>query len=438
MTDRSVNETKDSRQWVRSAAQKRTSLETVAPSSENKVSFFASLDKPLLMIVATLLVIGMMMVYSTTFDWSYFERGSPTAIFLEDHAPKVLIGIVMLLLTARIDYRFWKPFATWLMLVTIGALIAVIFFGDDTFGARRSLIGGRFQPSELAEFTIIVYMAAWLGAKQTRVNSFWFGFIPFAMITGVLSGLVAIQPDLSSAAIIGLSATAMYFLAGAKVLHLAISLGGAAGIAVMFTQTLSYAQDRVTSFGLALSDPTQANYHTQQAIIAFLNGGWAGVGLGESKQKFFLPAPHTDSIFAVIGEELGVLGAMFVVILFVALVIRGFMIARQAVDPFGSLLAAGFTFWVAIQALVNIAVMTALIPSTGLPLPFISYGGSALFVLMIGVGLVLSVQRVSSTRQTLTQRRTLGANFDRGWGNRRTRLSRTRRSRGPSTTSASG
>ena len=191
-------------------------------------------------------------------------------------------------------------------------------------------------------------------------------------------------------------------------------------------QGLGYAQTRIAEFTAGLLDPTQASYHTQQAVTAFMKGGWTGVGLGRSEQKFgALPAPHTDSIFAIIGEELGVLGAMFVLILFAAFAFRGFQIARRARDTFGALLCIGFTSWVIIQALLNIAVMTALIPSTGVPLPFISFGGSSLMVVMIGVGLMLSVQRVAARRQTTSERRNELANYDRGWGNRRARLSRT-------------
>ena len=208
-------------------------------------------------------------------------------------------------------------------------------------------------------------------------------------------------------------------------MHLGVAMAAAIVMGFFFVQTNPYAQERLDSYGASLLDPTQANYHTQQAIIAFVNGGWFGRGLGQGEQKFgFLPAPHTDSIFAVIGEELGVLGASFVVLLYVVFVIRGFQVARLAVDSFGSLLVIGFTLWVAIQALLNIAVMTAVIPSSGLPLPFISYGGSNLLVLMIGVGMMLSVSRVSAQRRSVPNRRNSSANSDRSWGNGRSRVSR--------------
>lgn len=399
--------------------------EVVRAVNTRRRNFFATLDKPMVFIVSLLLVIGSMMIFSTTFDWSNATRGSATAIFLEDHVRNLVLAVGAAVFFAVVDYRFWKRFAVWLLLVTIGALVAVLLFGDDTFGARRSLIGGRFQPGELAEFAMVVYMAAWLGSKNTKVHSFTFGLIPFLIVVGVITYLITQQPDLSSAAVIAMTASIMYFLAGANLFHIGtiLSIGSAVGFIVI--QNLSYAQIRIADYTAGLIDPTQASYHTQQAIIAFLKGGWTGVGLGQSEQKFRgLPAPHTDSIFAIIGEELGVIGATAVVILFLAFAIRGFQIARNARDPFGALLSIGFTSWVIIQALLNIAVMTALVPSTGVPLPFISFGGSSLMVLMIGVGLMLSVQRVANLRQATSERRNVSANYDRGWGNRRARLSR--------------
>ena len=379
----------------------------------------------MLAIVILLLLIGSLMVYSATFDWSNETYGTATGFFAQEHLRNVTLSSLALLVFAAVDYRFWKRFSVWLLLFTIGALIAVLAFGDVVFGARRSLMAGRFQPGELAEFATVVYLAAWLGSRNTRVGSFLFGFAPFVIVVGVITFLIAEQPDFSSAAIVALTAAMMYYVAGANVVHMVGigSLVGAAGFALV--QSRPYAQTRITDFLASVSDLTLTNYHTQQAIAAFMKGGWTGVGLGQSAQKFgALPAPHTDSIFAVIGEEFGVIGAAVVVALYVALAIRGFGMARHARDAFGSLLCVGFTSWVIVQALLNIAVMTNTIPSTGVPLPFISFGGSSLMVVMIGVGLMLSVQRVASRRVTGAERRSEFANHDWGWGHRRSYLSR--------------
>ena len=249
--------------------------------------------------------------------------------------------------------------------------------------------------------------------------------LPFLVVVGTVSFLIIQQPDLSSAAIVALTAGVMFFVAGANILHMA-AVGGIAGaVGLIVVESWPYAQRRIADFVAGYSDVTLSDYHTLQAITAFLRGGWIGVGIGHSEQKFgALPAPHTDSIFAIIGEELGVLGAAVVVTLYIVFAIRGFQFARRATDNFGALLCVGFTAWVIIQALLNIAVMTGAVPSTGVPLPFISFGGSSLMVVMIGVGLMLSVHRVATRRKSTSERRSDIASFDRGWRHRRARLSR--------------
>ena len=395
------------------------------PITFQRRRLLVTLDKPLVAVVVLLLAIGSLMVFSSTWDWSNKTYGSATGFFVEEHLRNVVLAALALIFFATIDYRFWKRFALWLLLLTIVLLVAVRLFGEVRFGAQRSFTGGRFQPGELAEFATVLYMAAWLGSRNTRVDSIFFGLIPFLLVVGTLSGLIVSQPDLSSAAIVGLTAGVMYFVAGANILQMG-AVGGLAGaVMVIVVESRPYAQQRIADFVAGFSDVTLSDYHTLQAITAFLRGGWIGVGIGHSEQKFgALPAPHTDSIFAIIGEELGVFGAALVVALYVAFAIRGFQIARRAKDSFGSLLCVGFTSWVIIQALLNIAVMTGAVPSTGVPLPFISFGGSSLMVVMIGVGLMLSVHRVATRRKSTAERRSEIASFDRSWRNRRTRLSR--------------
>lgn len=400
-----------------------------AVAGERQRRFVAALDPYLLIVVGGLLAIGAMMVYSTTFDWSYQSFGSESYIFVQ-HLRNMGIGVVVLLLLAFIDYRVWKRFAVWMLLGVIALLIAVLLFGDDAFGARRSLIRGSLQPGEAAELVIVIYMAAWLSSKRTRVRSLLYGLLPFAVLVSIVGGLVMLQPDLSSAAMIFAVSGIMFFLAGGDLLQLGVAGGAAAGAGWLLAQRVSYAQGRLTSFIDSLSDLTQAHYQVQQAVIAFLNGGWTGVGLGEGRQKFgFLPAPHTDSIFAVIGEELGIIGAGFVVLLYVAFVVRGFQTSRRAPDTFGALLAAGVTVWIVSKALLNIAVMTALVPPTGAVLPFISFGGSSLVVLMAGTGLLLSVGRVRARQMKMPERRNVIAPYDRGGRDGGPRVSRAGRSR---------
>jgi cell division protein FtsW len=395
--------------------------------AERKKSFLATLDVYLLFVAGILLSIGMMMVYSTTFDWSYQQFGSQYTIFLQ-HVRNAAIGLIFLFTLAFINYRVWRRLAVLILLMTIGALIAVLLFGDDVFNARRALVNGSLQPGELAELAVVIYMAAWLSSRRTQIRSITYGLLPFAVLVGIVAGLVILQPDISTAATIIVVAAVMFFLAGADLMQMAVAGIVVTVIGIIWVTNFgpTYAQGRLSSYISSVADLTQADYHVQQAIIAFSNGGLTGVGLGQGKQKFNnLPAPHTDSIFAVIGEELGLVGASLVVALYVALVIRGLQIARRATDPFGSLLAAGLTIWIAIKALLNIAVMTALVPPTGASLPFISFGGSSLVVVMSGVGLLLSVARVKALQGTSkwsaqpAERRNLIANHDRTTRERR-------------------
>ena len=401
-----------------------TNDDSIRRVKHQRIRFISTFDKPMLAIVLLLVTIGGLMVFSATWDWSNQTYGTASGFFVEEHLRNVILSSIALFLFATLDYRFWKRLAIWLLLLTIVALVAVTLFGELIFGARRSFTGGRFQPGEFAEFAIVLYMAAWLGSKNTRVDSFLFGLLPFLAIVGLISGLIITQPDLSSAGIVALTAGVMFFVAGANLFHM-LAVGGistAAGVIVV--RNWPYAQERIANFLAGLSDITLTDYHTLQAITAFVRGSWLGVGVGQSQQKFgALPAPHTDSIFAIVGEELGVLGAAVVVALYIAFAIRGFQMARIARDNFGALLCVGFTSWVIIQALLNIAVMTGVVPSTGVPLPFISFGGSSLMVVMIGVGLMLSVHRVATLPKPNSERRSDIANIDRSWRNRRSRLS---------------
>jgi cell division protein FtsW len=427
MTDRATPQFIDDGAALPPLTKAPASSRTAAPDERRPSrirSGVALLDMPLLLVTGLLIAIGSLMIYSTTFDWGYQDFGSDTAIFMI-HVRNLLIGGVVLLGMAFIPYRFWRRIAVMLLLATVGGLIAVLLFSDATFGARRAFLQGSYQPGELAELIIVVYLAAWLGSKKTRIASIAFGLIPFAVLVGGVGLLVILQPDLSTAATIFIVAVLMYFLAGANVTHL-LSVGGFLGVTgYILSQNFNYAQGRVSSYIAGLTDLTQTNYHAQQAIIAFLNGGLTGVGLGQGRQKFGnLPTSHTDSIFAVIGEELGVIGAVFVIVLFITLAIRGFHIARHARDPFGSLLAVGVTLLIVTKALLNIAVMLNLLPSTGVALPFISYGGSSLVTIMAGVGLLLSVARTAAI-ETSPERGNSRADHDRGWRNRWTRLSGT-------------
>jgi len=388
--------------------------------AERRKLFRGRLDLYLVLVVGVLLAIGLMMVFSTTFDWSYQEFGDSGAIFMRQ-VQTMGIGLVIMILMALIDYRVWRKFALAMMLVVIALLIALLATAPELFGAQRAFINGSLQPGELAQLVTIIYMAAWLSAKQNKIRRLSYGLIPFSILIGSVTGLIVLQPDFSTAILILGTTVVMFFLAGADLIQMAVAgvLGGVAGSFLIQQVSHIYVGERLDSYLDSINNLTTASYHVQQAIVAFVRGGLTGVGLGMGSQKFgFLPAPHTDSIFAIIAEELGLVGCLLVTVLFIMLAFRGFRIARQAPDSFGALLAGGITFWIMLEALLNIAVMTALVPFTGVPLPFVSFGGSALVTSLAGVGILLNISR-SAGREPSSDRRA-HADFDlsRGDGGR--------------------
>jgi len=409
----------------------RTNTRAAAPAlpTEAKLTRWHTLDKPLLVIMVMLLAAGLVMVFSSTWDWSLEDFGSETAVF-QSHVRNVVLGLVATGFFYVVDLRLIRRFAVIIMLMAISFLISVLLFGDEVFGARRALINGRFQPGEFSELAIIIYMAAWLGSKNMRVRSLTYGLIPFVVLVGIVTGLVVAQPDLSTALVIIITSGLMFLLAGADLRQIAIIGAVFSVLAVSATPFLpAYVDDRIEGWVDGISDPTATSEHILQVRIALQYGGWTGVGLGESRQKFNgIPAPHTDSIFAVIGEELGVLGVGGVMALYIALAVRGFQISRRATDAFMALMAAGITIWISAKALLNIAVMTALLPPTGLPLPFISFGGSSLVVLLAGIGLLFAIHRKTMLDEHAfaSERRRDFARNDRRRGDRRARVSRSR------------
>ena len=393
-------------------------------------------DYVLVLAVAGLVIVGLIMVYSATFDWSYQVHQNCFRIASRQFL-WVGLGVVALMVFAAVPYDRWRQLAVPVMGGTLLLLVLVPFVGDDRFGARRSFFNGSIQPGELAKLAIAIYVAAWLASKGEQIRDVTYGLIPFAVLIGVVAGLIVMQPDVSTAMLIVLTALTMFFFAGADIFQLAVG-GIVSGITffVLINQ-LPHARRRVDEYMLTWHDPTLVGHHIRQALIALGSGGLFGVGLGQGQQKLgYLPAPHTDSIFAVIGEELGFVGCLITMGLFLLLTYRGFKIALEAPDAFAALLACGITCWLTFQALVNIAVMTGLIPFTGVALPFVSSGGSAMVVSLAGIGLLLSIsrgrpigrqgKRGKQIRKGSRQR----ASLDRRWGNRGTRLSRSGRRTG--------
>ena len=317
------------------------------------------------------------------------------------------------------SHRFLRFLAVPLLVLAVLLLGAVLIpgVGVTAGGATRWLRFGAFglQPGELAKLALIVYLATWLGAKREHVGS-WRITVPFVLVTMLVAGLVIAEPDLGTTIVIVMVALAMYFAAGARVMMFA-ALGilasvGVAALAVINPERL----ERLTTFLNPWAQPRDAGFQTIQMLYALGLGGPFGEGLGAGKEKTgYLPHPYTDSIFAVLGDELGLAGTLLIVLLFLALAFRGVRIALRAADSTGALLATGITMWLCFQAWVNMAVVASLVPMTGITLPFISYGGSSLCVGLIAVGILLNVGRARATQRTSVPR------ASRRWRDGRTR-----------------
>jgi cell division protein FtsW len=373
-------------------------------------------DYVLILVVAALLILGLMMVYSSTFDMAYVEYGNPSYFFLRQIVWTVL-GLGVLTVLARIDYHVWERWAVIIMAGTLLLLGLVLVAGSEKFGAQRWLLNGSIQPSEVAKISVIIYIAAWVTSKGEKIRQVTYGLIPFAILIGLVTGLVLFQKDLSTALLIAATAWMMFFFAGADMIQLVATMVFCVATFAVLIVREPYRLERVLAFLNPDADPSGSSFQIHQALIALASGGILGQGLGASRQKFgYVPAVHTDTVFAVLGEELGLIGCLVLIGLFVLLAYRGFKIALEAADPFGTILASGLTCSLVLQALINMGVVTATLPYAGVPLPFISYGGSSLLASMACVGLLLSISR---GRREVKGRSSARTGIGRGnWGSR--------------------
>jgi cell division protein FtsW len=361
------------------------------------------IDSWLLAIVLALLCIGLVMVYSSSSFLAARYNNDPSYYF-QRQLLSALLGIILMLITMRIDYRHWRRISLTGMAIALPLLVAVLFIGTNVYGASRWIVLGpfSFQPSELTKIALALYIADWLARKGNQVGTFIYGLAPFVILVGLILGLVLLEKDMGTAIIIAGLATVMFFTAGANIVQ--FLLASACGGLIFLSQAFrGYRFYRLLGF----LDPFNRDYITNinlqlyQSLLALGSGGWLGVGLGASRQKTgYLPFPHIDSIFAVIGEELGFLGSATIVLLFLFLAFRGFRLARRTQDMYGALLATGITTWLVLQAIINIAATTGSIPYTGVPLPFISYGGTALVISLAAVGVLLNISRYIQEPET--------------------------------------
>ncbi len=358
---------------------------------KNKGAF----DFGFFIIVMILLSFGLIMVFSASSATSFYNFND-SYYFVKKQLIWALIGIASMFFMANIDYRVLKKFSFPILITSVILLVAVLIFGKEINGAKRWLgFGGlTIQPSEVAKLAVIIFFSARLSNAKHNIKKFGKGLLPYLIILGTILGLVILEPHLSGTVVIFLVGIILLFIAGARMLHFTlISLPVIPALFfAMFTS--EYRWKRVTAFLDPWQDKMGDGWQIIQSLYAIGSGGLFGLGLGRSRQKFlYIPEPHNDFIFSIVCEELGFIGATSIIILFLVLIWRGIKISLNAPDVFGSLLAAGFTSLIAVQVLINIAVVTSSMPVTGMPLPFFSAGGSSLLFIMTGMGIVLSVSR---------------------------------------------
>lgn len=375
-----------------------------APSMKKPQGF----DNVLLSVILVLTVFGVISVYSAGSELSVRLFNSPHKMFFNQLA-RAALGFLLLLITAHIPFRVWEKLA---VPAAVGALfllslLMVNGLAVQAKGAARWLRVGSisFQPSEVARYALILFLAAWAHRKGQLMDRMSVGIgIPLGVVF-LFAALIVLQPDYSTAALLVVVSLMMLFIAGVRITHLTMVLAPVGLIGFLAVWMSDYRRARILSFFQPDSDPSSGTYQVLQSWIGLGRGGLFGVGLGASRQKlFFLPDPHADYIYSIVGEEWGLIGTTGLLLLFIVLIVRGFKIARHCNDSFGSYLAAGITFSVGLYALTNMGIAVGLLPSTGLPLPLISYGGTSLMLTLAALGIVLNISRYGSeTRPALNR-----------------------------------
>jgi cell division protein FtsW len=356
-------------------------------------------DRVLLFTVMILVAVGLLMISSAGIVFGQSRFGDPYYFLKRQILFGLLPGAVFCFLASLIDYHRLQRFAVPIFITAIVCLILVFVpgLGITAYGARRWFGVGplSFQPTEMMKLALIIYLSAWLaGRGQLNVRRFSEGFLPFLAILGFVGLLIYLQPDAGTLGVTGLIAFSIFFSAGANMTHiLTFALLAIAGFYFMI-HTAAYRMNRLMVFLNPEMDPLGKGYQINQALLAIGSGGLLGLGLGQSRQKFnYLPEPVTDSIYAVMGEELGFLGAAALIFLFCLFAYRGYRVAVLAPDQFGRLLAVGITTWISLQAFINVAAITGVVPLTGMTLPMISYGGTSLVFVLGSVGVLLNISR---------------------------------------------
>ncbi len=364
------------------------------------------MDLTFFFLLMIILLTGLVMLFSASYVFAYTNYGN-NYYFIAKQAIFAVGGVLFMLLVSRIDYHILRKLAVPFYLVMVIFLTVMLILPPMVAGSgvkRWFSVGPiNFQPSEFAKFAVILLLAHLIAANQKLMKSFKFGFLFLLSLVGVVCVLVVLEPHLSATILIFIIGIVMMFVGGTKLSHLSIiGIIGAGGVAALLSGVIKYAEDRITFWLDPWAAPRGEGYQTIQSLLAVGTGGLWGKGLGQSRQKYlWVPEPHNDFIFSIVCEELGLIGALIIILLFCFLMWRGFVIAMRAPDKFGSLLALGLTFQVGLQMALNVLVVTNTIPNTGISLPFFSYGGTSLVILLLEMGVILSISRMSNKKETL-------------------------------------
>lgn len=373
--------------------------ERILREQESREMAKGPIDMPFLMLVMLLTVIGLIMLFSASFPSGYYEEGDPFA-YVRRQGVFAVMGVAAMLFTGKINYQRFRALAKPLLGLSIVLLVLVLIphVGITRNNATRWLgVPGtalQFQPSEIAKLAVVLFFSDSISKKKDKMRSFRYGIVPYALILVLLAALVGKEPHLSGALLILGSGAVLMLVGGIHWGWVLGAVGGAASMLYVVLFVIGYNTSRVQMWHNPWLDPQGKGYQLVQSLLAIGSGGLLGVGLGKSRQKFmYLPEEHNDFIFAIVCEELGLIGAAIIMLLFAALILRGFWIALHARDRFGSLLVVGITTLIGMQTFLNIGVVTGLLPTTGISLPFFSYGGTALTIQLAEMGIVLSVSR---------------------------------------------
>ena len=363
------------------------------------------LDLTFLSFVLILLTTGLVMLFSASYAYSYEYYGNSYK-FITRQAAFAAAGVALMLIISKIDYHFWRRFAWIVYVLAIGMLAVLLVLPPMVKGmdVKRWIVVGpiNFQPSEVAKFAIILLFSSLIAGNSKQMKSFKFIFF-LVVLLGLTCGLVVLEPHFSATILIFTIGTVLLIVGGLPKRYIIGGglLGVGGGVLAVATGIIGYGSDRIKYWLDPWADAKGKGFQTIQSLLAIGSGGILGRGIGQSRQKYlWLPEPHNDFIFAIVCEELGLIGAVIIIILFCLLVWRGFTIAMRAQDKFGSLLALGLTFQVGLQAMLNIWVVTNTIPNTGISLPFFSYGGTSLLILLAEMGIVLSVSRTANIEKS--------------------------------------